>query len=186
MSDYYYSATYNESGPSTIRFNIRVDGGCRRNGSPNALGAAAAVFIYTNKDPEKFCEIITPNLRPTSQRAELRAMILALRIALEKYRRVETYTYKPVLEISIRSDSQYAVHCLTDWLNAWDRSGSVWRNSQGKVIANQELIEKALEYEDILRGVGSVRYFQVPREQNMIADRVCNDEMDKYERGERN
>ncbi|RDW83632.1 uncharacterized protein DSM5745_03958 [Aspergillus mulundensis] len=68
--------------------NLYVDGGCRNNGAPNAFGAAAAAHknkwgrfrSWTRSLPRG----TTPT--PTSQRAELTAIILALEKALARYK----------------------------------------------------------------------------------------------------
>ena len=70
---------------------IYVDGGCRGNGYTGSIGAAADVFKlkwgrldpWTKSLPRYYPE-------PTNQRAEIMAIILALDVALEKYRELDT------------------------------------------------------------------------------------------------
>lgn len=147
---------------------IYVDGGCRGNGYPGAVGAAAACFMdrwgghtdYTRK-------LSRDRYEPTSQRAEILAVILALEIARDKYRGVD---------VEIFMDSQYAHGCMTDWIYNWRENG--WRNKAGNPIANQDLICKATDLSDILRREVAVEYTWIPRGENTIADRACNRALD--------
>ncbi|PIA96149.1 hypothetical protein CB0940_10329 [Cercospora beticola] len=89
-----------------------VDGGCRGNGDYDAIGAAAAVretkyrkWIYKKKLPYD-------GTRHTNQRAELLAIIIALKKSLKLYRQLDG---TPYLELTIHSDSRYAVDCMTKW-----------------------------------------------------------------------
>lgn len=78
--------------------------------------------------------------------------------------------------ITIRSDSQYAINCLTKWAPGWRRNG--WRTgkkSGGKPVANRELIEDILAHMDgrnvdlvWVRGHNTDRL-------NHAADRAAND-----------
>ena len=76
---------------------IYVDGGCRRNGHNNAIGAAACVIESKwSRDSTWTRRLPTPNPRrndpiPTSQRAEITAIILALEKALDKYDHLDGY-----------------------------------------------------------------------------------------------
>ncbi len=62
-----------------------VDGGCRRNGYSNAIGAAACIIINKYGKSQGWYREISTHLNPTSQRAELSALILALETAIEHY-----------------------------------------------------------------------------------------------------
>lgn len=50
---------------------------------------------------------------PTNQRADITAMIIALAWALEKYEELDT---SPRLDVTIYSDSKYAIGCMNDWI----------------------------------------------------------------------
>lgn len=64
--------------------------------------------------------------KQTNQRAELTAIQRALDIA-PRYRDVTIYT-----------DSKYAIDCVTDWYRNWVRNG--WVNSKGKPVENKDLV----------------------------------------------
>lgn len=79
--------------------------------------------------------------KQTNQRAELTAIQRALDIA-PKHRDVTIYT-----------DSKYAIDCVTTWYRNWERNG--WVNSKGKTVENQDLVKscrEAIEERELLRG----------------------------------
>ena len=155
--------------------DIFVDGGCRGNGQPWAVGAAAAVFKLSRGRQESWYRLLPNYPAPTNQRAEITAIILALQQALKKYRQQYTYHY---LEVTIYSDSRYAIRCMTEWIYQWRRNG--WRNYAGCGVANRDLIEKASNLDNRLKAEGLVEYVWIPRNQNEDADRICNEVMDNY------
>ena len=152
---------------------IYVDGGCRRNGQPGAIGAAAAIFELKFGRQDRWYKVLPRNPPPTNQRAEITAIILALEQALEKYEQLDK---NPWLDVKIYSDSRYAIGCMTEWVYKWSRNG--WRNAAGYEVANRDLIEKASDLDDRLKEEGDVEYIWIPREQNQDADSLCNDVMD--------
>jgi ribonuclease HI len=153
---------------------IYVDGGCRGNGQPGSIGAAAAVFKLRYGGQEVWTSRLASYPRPTNQRAEISAIILALEQALEKYDGLDG---SPWLDVTIYSDSRYAVDCMTNWVYKWVRNG--WRNAAGQEVANRDLIEKASDLDDQLKEDGKVEYVWIPREKNQDADRACNEELDE-------
>jgi ribonuclease HI len=153
-----------------------VDGGCRGNGSASSIGAAAAVMkkrfngseIWTRELPSDW------NDPPTNQQAEITAIIVALQVALEKYRKLDG---NPRVDLEIFSDSKYAIGCMTNWIYKWSRNG--WMNAAGNPVANQDLIREASDLDDDLRELGSVTYTWIPRSENQEADKACNDVLDQ-------
>lgn len=113
---------------------------------------------------------------PTSQRAEITAIILALEWALERY---DGLGGSPRLAVTIRSDSRYAVECMTNWVYNWVRNG--WTNSRGFEVANRDLIERASDLDDRVAELGSVDYIWIPRSENRSADALCQQELDEQE-----
>ena len=87
-----------------------VDGGCRGNGQPGSIAAAAACHMLRGGDYETKTVGLPSNPTPTNQRAEIQAIILALRWALRKYKELDSY---PRLVVRIHSDSRYAIGCST-------------------------------------------------------------------------
>ena len=72
-----------------------------------------------------------PGPRQTNQRAELTAILRALEI-VPKNR-----------DVSIITDSKYAIECLTNWFVKWRQNN--WKNAAGKPVENRDLVEKVLE-----------------------------------------
>ncbi len=155
---------------------IYVDGGCRGNGQPGVIGAAAAVFKLKSGRKKVFTRRLPDYPTPTNQRAEITAIIIALEEALERYDNLKN---KPWLDVKVYSDSRYAIGCMTDWVYKWSRNG--WRNAAGNEVANRDLIQEASDLDDRLREEGDVQYIWIPREQNQDADGYCNDVMDEDE-----
>ncbi|OAQ60368.1 ribonuclease H1 [Pochonia chlamydosporia 170] len=153
---------------------IYTDGGCRRNGQPGAIGAAAAAFKNRNGTYDiAWTRSLPQDPPPTNQRAEVTAIILALKQALKKRQDLDT---NPYLNVKIYSDSKYAVNCMKIWIYKWTRNG--WINAAGYEVVNRDLIEEASDLDDRLKEVGDVDYIWIPREQNQYADRLCNEDMD--------
>ncbi|KAI1640706.1 ribonuclease H-like domain-containing protein [Biscogniauxia mediterranea] len=154
--------------------DFTVDGGCRpRVGSRRRTVGGAAAVLHTRNVGHRLRTrtlLPTPRAQPTNQRAELTAMILALEWALARYRQLGS---RPRLVVRIRTDSRYAVGCLSGvWAFRWDRNG--WRNARGVEVANRDLIERALNLADVIEDMdGTVTYEWIPRHENEFADRVC-------------
>jgi ribonuclease HI len=156
---------------------IYVDGGCRGNGKPGAIGAAAAVFKPKFGRSLAWAKALPRSPTPTNQRAEITAVIIAIEQALERFK--ELYT-RPRLDVTIYSDSKFAVNCMTQWIYKWTQNG--WINAQGYPVANRDLLEEVSDLDDRLRDLGFVEYIWIPREQNQEADRYCNEKMDEEAR----
>jgi ribonuclease HI len=156
---------------------IFVDGGCRRNGSSNAIAAASAVR-KTRGTPEHKTRRLRGHGHSTNQRAEIAAISLGLEMALEKSDDLHS---DPMLDITIYSDSRYAVDCLAKYAEKWTRNG--WVNKRGAEVANRDLIEEALNLDEQLEQRGTVRYSWIPRSENVLADKLCNKELDAMEQG---
>ena len=156
-----------------------VDGGCRRNGRPDAIGAAAAVRRYRNGSSRRTCRLDTnyPYYynKATSQRAEILAIILALKWALDD---CEKLNNSPRVKVTIHSDSKYAVNCMNQWLAKWSNNG--WTTSAGGSVANQDILQDAIDAENRVLDVGSVTvsYKWVARDKVHDADKWCNQELD--------
>lgn len=159
--------------------HFKVDGGCRRNGYQDSIGAAAAVLIPlggTHKFRTTFVPLGRKAELPTNQRAEISAIILALEMALEEYHALRN---RPLLEVTIESDSKYAIGCMTEWIYKWSNNG--WRNAAGNEVANTDLIVEAAWLEDQVRELGTVKYGWIPRAENRYADQLCNEALDEQE-----
>ncbi|KAJ8113698.1 hypothetical protein ONZ43_g5095 [Nemania bipapillata] len=154
-----------------------VDGGCRGNGQPWAIGAAACCLRTRSGDARFVRSVSLPrDPAPTNQRAEITAIIMALEWALEKYRGLNT---SPAVDVRIHSDSRYAIGCMTNWIYKWASNG--WENSSGYEVANRDLIQRASDLDDEVKELGSIKYIWIPRSDNETADEACNEKLDEQE-----
>ncbi|GAB1207073.1 hypothetical protein APSETT445_005780 [Aspergillus pseudonomiae] len=153
-------------------------GGCRGNDQPEAIGAAAAVLNNGNREYSITTEYLPPYPPPTKLRAEITAIILALKRALEKYDELDT---RPQLKVTIFSDSTYAIGCMTKWIFKWTNNG--WTNAAGGDVVNRDLLEEAFDLDHRLKEVGDVEYVWILGEENRLADRLCNENMNGQREG---
>ncbi|KAI1752902.1 ribonuclease H-like domain-containing protein [Xylaria castorea] len=154
-----------------------VDGGCRGNGNPGSIGAAACCLMRKGHGSYGSKSINLPrNPTPTNQRAEITAIILALKWVLQKWKELKS---NPFLDVRIYSDSKYAIKCMDTWIYKWVGNG--WLNSSGNEVANRDLIEMASDFDYVVKELGSVSYTWIPRSDNQLADGLCNEKLDEQE-----
>ncbi|KAI1413505.1 ribonuclease H-like domain-containing protein [Hypoxylon sp. FL1857] len=154
-----------------------VDGGCRGNGQSWAFGAAAACMMSRNGSYwTRTRRLDTDDYDATNQRAEILAIILALEWALEKHGNLDL---NPDVDVTIYSDSAYAVKCMTTWIYKWASNG--WTNARGYDVANQDLLQEASDLDDAVQELGTVNYVHIPRRYNQEADEACNDVLDEMQ-----
>lgn len=68
----------------------------------------------------------------TNQRAELYAILRALKKIIEKY---------PIFnKITVYTDSEYSIKSLTEWINDWKKNG--WKTKNNKPVKNLDIILK--------------------------------------------
>lgn len=153
-----------------------VDGGCRGNGYPGAFGACACYVVRKWGQNETFTRRLPASRRPvpTNQRAELRAIIIALKHAIKEREYLDS---NPYMDVTIHTDSKYVHGCMTDWYRKWQSNGFI--NALGNEVVNRDLIERALELESDILDHGNVTWEWVPRSKNTVADEAANDEMDE-------
>ncbi|KZL69033.1 rnase h domain-containing protein [Colletotrichum incanum] len=151
---------------------IYTDGACFDNGAASARGGCAFVFkpVCANDQSGSVAfklEDRGPDgriYRHTSNRAELRAVIAALR-----FRAWDGEGFRGIV---IATDSTYVVNGATDWTRAWIKKG--WRLTTGEPVKNRDLWEALLLDVEKLhdRGV-KVRFWKIPRQYNHLADRAA-------------
>ena len=121
---------------------VYTDGSSLRNGTP---GARAGVGVYFGpRDPRNVSEALRGS-RQTNQRAELTAVLRALEIT-PRHRDVTIYT-----------DSQYSIKCVTDWYKNWVKNG--WKNAAGKSVENKDLIGNIREMMEEREKLGRGTFF---------------------------
>ncbi len=146
---------------------IYTDGACPDNGQPNARAGWAVVCDYRPEsgrleDKGPFGD----NSVLTSNRAELRASIAALRLS--------DWRAEGFNNIVIATDSTYVVDGITGWVQGWIRNG--WMTRVGGEVKNRDLWELLLGEVERWHELGvRVSFWRIPREHNMMADEAAKD-----------
>jgi ribonuclease HI len=153
---------------------IAVDGACRGNGLTNA---EATYGIFCNVGSPYNRAIKLQDARPTSQRAELHAAIMALKLVIDHLAVSPMSSRSAVENVVIKTDSAYLANSMVTYVAKWRVND--YTNHRGSPVHNQDLFR---ELDNIcndlaLSGV-QVRFWQVPRGQNMPADRLANAALD--------
>lgn len=149
------------------KFLILTDGACLDNGRPNPKagwafwhgeshrGKCVASGRLENKGP--FGE----EGAQTSNRAELRAVLAALRFRHWPGERFHTCV--------IATDSVYVVEGCTNWARTWMRNG--WTTRAGQPVDNKDMWEAVLgEIEKKHDDGMAVEFWRIARELNTVAD----------------
>lgn len=155
---------------------IAIDGACRNNGK---TGARASIGVYHGPDHGwNESARLSPELRQTNQVAELAACRIALIDACTIQKNwgdigEEIKGEKGRLcTVVIKSDSEYVVRGMTEWIYKWKANG--WVNAKGLPVTNREHFDRidsivqSLENEQV-----TVQFWHVPREYNQEADKLA-------------
>jgi len=138
---------------------IWTDGACKNNhlGPDGGASSGIGVWIHGKKKWKKF----NHKYPHTNQWSELYAIEFALRNA-----RKNRYGRK----LEIRTDSQYAIDCITTWSDKWIANN--WTKSNGDDVVHREVIQNIL---DIMNEYNLNVYFVwIPREANTDADALAS------------
>ncbi|KAJ5359544.1 ribonuclease H-like protein [Penicillium cataractarum] len=148
-----------------------MDGACSENGGLTARGGWSVVYKRCSRFPEAgrvsfALEEKGPTGKihqHTSNRAELRAVIAALR-----YRSWKGEGFKSLV---IATDSEYVANGATQWVKSWRRNG--WKMRNGAAVKNQDLWKFMLGEIEMYEEKGlRVQFWRIPRQ--------WNDETDLY------
>lgn len=152
-------------------YNIYTDGGCRKNGDPDAVCAWAFIVF---KDGERIGSKSKAFRGGTNNIAEITAVLEALKWA-NKFKR----------KITIYLDSNYVKQSCESWVWSWKKKG--WVKSDGGELLNKDLWK--LVYTELNR------YMEIHKEiptfikvkghsghyQNDAVDNLCNVKMTELE-----
>ncbi|XXG99965.1 hypothetical protein Hte_006306 [Hypoxylon texense] len=152
---------------------VSIDGACRGNGTPSAR-AAWGVYFGPNS-PHNACGLLDPALPQTSTRAEIEALSQALEII----RTISADDYS-MLEFRIRTDSDYLVKTMSQWIEGWIENGG--RKARGGPVAHFHVLKDIHERVDEMtygdQGGMHFMFWHVPRTQNSEADALANRALD--------
>ena len=108
----------------------------RRGGAPGdekRLVAATDGSALGNPGPGGWAWYVTPERWSAGGVSHTTNNIMELVAVRELLRATGTTT-----PLTIRSDSQYVIQALTEWIHGWRKRG--WKTAAGKAVANQEII----------------------------------------------
>ncbi|UNI23037.1 Ribonuclease H [Purpureocillium takamizusanense] len=163
--------------PNCIRFVRRTDrdqlliyadGACINNGQANPKAGWA--FVYkpgVDNHPISVGARLESKgpfgdaAQQTSNRAELRAVLAALRFRV--------WSGEGFTKLVLATDSEYAAEGATSWARGWMRNG--WKTRVGVEVKNRDLWEALLGEIEKLDGAGvEVQFWRIPRAMNRAAD----------------
>lgn len=113
---------------------VYTDGSCSKNGSPNAYGG---IGIHFPNGELKDISKVYRQAGCSNQRTELYAIITAVRYIGKKFDLRHT-------TVTIYTDSEYVINCITKWADAWVRNG--WITKSGTSVCNKDFIETLYKY----------------------------------------
>ncbi|SPJ81865.1 uncharacterized protein FTOL_09270 [Fusarium torulosum] len=168
----------NSSGRSVLgdrgKLVLYTDGACINNGHQNPRGGWA-VWLGM-RTPDSGANVVSGRLEnqgpfgdhsiATSNRAELRAAIAALRLSDWKQEGFGT--------IVIATDSTYVIDGATTWTKGWVRNG--WKLRSGDNVKNRDLWELLLGEVERWKSQGvDVCLLNIPRQRNANADAAAKE-----------
>jgi ribonuclease HI len=144
---------------------VYTDGACSNNGKADPRGGWGVVYGPGNCVVSGRLENRGPfggqDMVATSNRAELRAAIAALRLC--------DWRGDGFNSLVIATDSSYVVDGATGWAKAWFRKR--WKTSSGDDVKNRDLWNLLLGEVERWKQVGlDVEFWKIPREYNGPAD----------------
>lgn len=147
---------------------IAIDGACSNNGTDEARSVIGVYHGYNNDFNISYT--LDRLDRHTNQIAELEACARALSDAI--IIQAEWEMADDCLKaIVIKSDSEYVVRGLTEWLPKWKKNG--WKNAKGSPVANSTYFQRIERLIEQLEQDISVKFWMVPRERNRMADSLA-------------
>jgi len=156
------------------RVLVYVDGACSNNGQSEPRAGWAVVCGPSDPGEGSGPHVVSGRLEDTgpfgdsstatSNRAELRAAIAALRLCDWRSAGFDS--------IVIATDSSYVVNGATGWVKGWVRNG--WKTRTDGDVKNRDLWELLLGEVERWKGYGLlVALWKIPRELNRDADKAA-------------
>ncbi|KAH8657301.1 ribonuclease H-like domain-containing protein [Ilyonectria robusta] len=158
------------------QFLIYTDGSCLNNGQANPKAGWAFVFRPASTTPAGIISGRLENNGPfgdehgqTSNRAELRAVLAALRF--------RHWVGEGFSTLVLATDSEYVAKGATEWIRGWVRNG--WTTRTGADVKNKDLWEMLLGEAERWQDRGlAIQFWRIPRELNVEADRAAKEAAD--------
>jgi len=124
--------------PSKREIIVFTDGGAKDNGKKSCV---AGWGVYFSEDPPLYVynEVGRIASEPSNQKAEL----YAIKKALDKLQIITNESNSETMDITVVTDSQYSIDCLTKWHKNWSKNG--WKTYKGEKVKHLSIIKDALE-----------------------------------------
>jgi len=133
---------------------ITTDGAISNNGNKDGSGrAVGGIGVVFSTDPDDFNSIFDRINYPyagnthgnmeetiTNNRMELSAVCCSLEYLIESFEDLREW------RISVRSDSQYVIKGINEYLTKWRDNG--WKNSSKQAVKNKDLWERFVKIRD--------------------------------------
>jgi ribonuclease HI len=113
---------------------IYTDGSCAGNGRKDAVGGIGIHF--PNGELKDVSKVYRLGLC-SNQKTELYAILTAIRYVKAGFDLEST-------QILIKTDSEYSINCITNWVYKWVKND--WMTTTNKPVTNRELIEPIYKY----------------------------------------
>ncbi|PVH83507.1 ribonuclease H-like protein [Cadophora sp. DSE1049] len=157
---------------------VAVDGACRGNGNGQTNTRSATGICFGADSRYNLGLVMSAADVKTNQVAELHVGIEALRTVINLVQGMDRQVEEVQLEqVVLKSDSEYLVKGVTEWVDKWERNG--WRTAKGGPVVNERLFNEVRGLIKELAGLGvEVLFWHVRREENSEADRLANGALD--------
>ena len=139
------------------RYIIHTDGACRSNPGPGGWGAVVQLEVDGRIARQRDLSGATTD-ETTNNRMELSAVIGALKRLKDR-----------TLAITVRSDSQYVIKGMSQWLPGWKANG--WRTSTKKPLPNLDLWQ---ELETVCDALGPISWEWVKGHSGDLLNERCD------------
>jgi len=113
---------------------VYTDGSCINNGKKTAVGGIGIHFPH-GELPD--ISQVYRREHCTNQRTELYAILTALRYIKRNFNIREYH-------ITIKTDSQYSINCITQWVYGWIKNN--WKTKSDTPVLNRDFIEPIHKY----------------------------------------
>ena len=119
---------------------VFTDGSTFNNGKKN-MQQYGGIGIYFGRNDNRNTGKILKGSLITNNIAELTAILIAIKII------INTGGFKDTDYITIYTDSEYSINCITKWSKGWEKNGWI-RKAKGKnqEVKNKELIKMIYEF----------------------------------------
>ncbi|KAI0555603.1 RNase H domain protein [Xylaria curta] len=158
---------------------IFTDGACLNNGQPNPKAGWAFVHgpgfggkpAIASERLENVGPFGDPSVQ-TSNRAELRAVIAALRFRV--------WSGEGFRKVVIATDSEYVAQGATTWAKNWISNN--WKKNGNGEVKNKDMWEMLLgEVEKWHENEVSIQFWRIPRAWNKVADAAAKKAAERVE-----